>query len=76
MTLVRPTSPLRVQPRIDPRQAESNDAIAFEANVVDVVYSRLGAALRQQPMSVEAIFADAWAIIDWVHRLDRLVRSY
>lgn len=73
--LVRPTSPLRVRPGIDDRQAVSLDAIAFAANVVDVVYGRLVATLPQQPTPVEAAFADAWSIIDWIHRLDGLVRG-
>jgi len=75
MALVRPTSPLRVQPAIDDREAASLDAIAFAANVVDVVYGRLTNALAARPVQVEAVFADAWSMIDWIHRLDGLVRS-
>lgn len=73
MALVDQTSVLRVQSNIDDRQAASLDAIAFGANVIDVVYDRLVAQLGPIPVDVEAVFADAWSIIDWIHRIDGLV---
>jgi len=75
MVLAEPSSPLRRQPQIDDRQAASLDAIAFAANVVDVVYGRLSSTLLDHPTPVEAVFADAWSIIDWIYRLDGLVRN-
>lgn len=79
VALVRPDSPLRTRSDIDARQAAQLDAIAFSANVIDFLYRRLAAFLLSvgttRPITAEEVLADAWAIIDWVHRLDGLVRN-
>jgi len=79
VTLVPPDSPLRIRGDIDARQAAQLDAIAFSANVVDLLYGRLAAFLLSvgitRAITAEEVLADAWAIVDWVHRLDGLVRN-
>jgi hypothetical protein len=76
--LVPPDSLLRIRADIDARQAAQLDALAFSANVVDFLYRRLAAFLLSagvtRPIVAEEVLADAWAIVDWVHRLDGLVR--
>jgi hypothetical protein len=78
MALVPPDSPLRIRVDIDARQATQLDSIAFSANVVDFLYGRLAKFLLSvgmtRPITAEGVLADAWAIVDWVHRLDGLVR--
>jgi hypothetical protein len=78
MALVPPDSPLRIRADIDARQATQLDSIAFSANVVDFLYGRLAKFLLSvgmtRPITAEEVLADAWAIVDWVHRLDGLVR--
>ena len=72
--LVAPVSVLRVAAGIDSRQAASLDAIAFSANVIDYQYRRLSQKLILQGGNpAEDAFADAWGMIDWIHRIDRLV---
>ncbi|MCV0384754.1 MAG: hypothetical protein K5799_15135 [Erythrobacter sp.] len=60
---------------MDDRQASTLDAIAFGSNVVDMAYGRLVASLSEDRVSGEAAFADAWTMVDWIYRLDRLVRG-
>lgn len=73
------TRPLQRRLDIDVRQAESLEAIAFAANVVDFVYRRLLETLPGSPedgqVPIEGAFADAWTMIDWLHRIDGLVRD-
>jgi hypothetical protein len=60
------------------RQATKLEAIAFSTNVIELVYRRLEDFLwAGDPNSAgfaEQSLSDAWAIIDWVHRLDGIVR--
>lgn len=75
--LVGQDSPLRARDDLDRRQAAHLDAIAVIANVVNLLYLRLtDSLLRYQPSdSVEILLPDAWGMIDWVHRMDGLVRG-
>lgn len=61
-----------------PRQATQLEAIAFSANVIDLVYGQLAAILWERdpnsPDFAELSLSDAWSIIDWVDRLDGIVR--
>jgi hypothetical protein len=61
------------------RQATRLDAIAFSANVIELTYRRLEAFLWEADPNVagfeEQSLSDAWSIIDWVHRLDGIVRN-
>jgi hypothetical protein len=60
------------------RQATQLEAIAFSANVIELVYGRLKTLLWEgdpnAPEFAEQSLSDAWSIIDWVHRLDGIVR--
>lgn len=60
---------------IDRTQAVSLEAIGFALDVVDAVYRRLTHCLRARLPPPTTAFADAWAIIDWMHRLDGLVNG-
>lgn len=55
------------------------EAIGFAANVVELVYRRLERTLRVKDPNgngfAEATLGDAWAMVDWVHRLDGIVRN-
>lgn len=61
------------------RQATQLEAIAFSANVIELIYARLEAFLWErdpnEPGFAEQSLSDAWSIIDWVHRLDGIVRN-
>jgi hypothetical protein len=60
------------------RQATQLEAIAFSANVIELVYGRLEAFLWEGDPNAsdfaERSLSDAWSIIDWVHRLDGIAR--
>ena len=71
--LLGPLSSVRQVTGLDPRQAAFLEAIGFGLDTVDLVYRRLAATLRTDGWSIPLIFADAWAIIDWMDRLDGLV---
>lgn len=58
---------------IDRTQAASLEAIGFAIDAVDAVYRRLTTYLREGLPPPTIAFADAWAIIDWMHRLHGLV---
>jgi len=60
---------------IDGTQAVSLEAIGFAIDAVDVVYRRLTTYLRDRLPPPTIVFADAWAMIDWMHRLDGLVEG-
>lgn len=60
---------------IDGTQAVSLEAIGFAIDAGDVVYLRLTTYLRDRLPPPTIVFADAWAMIDWMHRLDRLVKG-
>jgi hypothetical protein len=73
--LLGPLSSVRSQTDIDPVQARQLEAIGFGLDTVDAIYRRLVDNLAAGPRDLLLAFADAWAIIDWVHRLDGLVRG-
>jgi hypothetical protein len=71
--LLGPLSAVRNGGAIDSKQAAQFEAIGFGLDTVHAVYCRLASALRDDRSDLELVFADAWAIIDWMNRLDRLV---
>lgn len=71
--LLGPLSYARSIEGIDRTQAASLEAIGFAIDAVDAVYRRLTTYLRDGLPPPTIAFADAWAIIDWMHRLDGLV---
>jgi hypothetical protein len=73
--LLGPLSAVRTMGGIDPQQAVSLEAIGFGLDVVDMVYRRLAALLRSSLPPLPLAFADAWVIVDWMHRLDGLVEG-
>lgn len=76
MSLVAYESPLYALVDIDDRQTAQLLSIAFSANALDAIYWRLAYRLEQAELEpVELVMADAWAMIDWTHRLDKLVRD-
>jgi hypothetical protein len=78
MALFPPGSRLISRGDLPARQATQLEAIAFSANVIELVYGRLEAFLWEgdpnAPDFAEQSLSDAWSIIDWVHRLDGIVR--
>lgn len=79
MPLFEPSSSLFGRAELAPRQSVKFDAIGFAANVVELTYLRLErtlwAADPNLPAFHETTLADAWAIVDWIHRLDGIVRN-
>jgi hypothetical protein len=73
--LLGPLSYARSIAGIDKTQAVSLEAIGFAVDAVDVVYRRLTTYLRNRLPPPTIVFADAWAMIDWMHRLHGLVES-
>lgn len=73
--LLGPLSYARSIQGIDKTQAVSLEAIGFAIDAVDVVYRRLTTYLRDRLPLPTIVFADAWAMIDWMHRLDGLVEG-
>lgn len=73
--LLGPLSYARSIDGIDGTQAVSLEAIGFAIDAVDVVYRRLTTYLRDRLPPPTIVFADAWAMIDWMHRLDGLVEG-
>jgi hypothetical protein len=72
--LLGPLSAVRLIRGIDPKQAAFLEAIGFGLDTVDLVYRRLAAMLRGlDPAPSPLVFADAWAIVDWMDRIDTLV---
>lgn len=74
--LLGPLSAVRLIHGIEPRQAAFLEAIGFGLDTVDVLYRRLTATLRGlDPAPSPLVFADAWAIVDWMDRIDTLVEQ-
>jgi hypothetical protein len=71
--LLGPLSAVRSVSGIDSRQAVQLEAIGFGLDAVDALYWRLVRSLNLQAQDLPLVFADAWAIVDWMHRLDGLV---
>jgi hypothetical protein len=78
-TLVASDSPIRVRADLHPRQALQLDAVAVAANMIDFMYTRLAKDLAgpdpEEPKDLDPLLPDAWGIVDWVHRMDGLVRN-
>jgi hypothetical protein len=70
--LLGPLSAVRSVSGIDPHQAVQLEAIGFGLDAIDALYRRLVGNLAV-PQDLPLIFADAWAMVDWMHRLDGLV---
>jgi hypothetical protein len=74
--LLGPLSTVRMMTGIDKKQAAFLEAIAFGVDTVDQAYRRLVATLaRFDDPPRPIVFADTWAIVDWMDRLDRLVEA-
>jgi hypothetical protein len=73
--LLGPLSAVRSVADIDPKQIVQLEAIGFGLDTVDSVYQRLAGELAGGAQDVELVFADAWAMVDWMHRLTGLVRG-
>jgi hypothetical protein len=71
--LLGPLSAVRSVSGIDPQQAVQLEAIGFGLDAVDALYRRLVGSLAAQAQDLPLVFADAWAMVDWMHRLDGLV---
>jgi hypothetical protein len=76
--LVKLDSPIRIRTDIDRQQASQLDAIAFAANPINHQYRRLTRRLamadkRRAAPNADEYLPDAWAIVDWVYRLDKLI---
>jgi hypothetical protein len=72
--LLGPLSAVRSISGIDAKQAAQLEAIGYALDTVDAVYQRLVESIKEGlPESDVLAFADAWSIVDWMQRLDRLV---
>jgi hypothetical protein len=71
--LLGPLSKVRSISGIDSIQTASLEAIGFGLDTVDMVYRRLVDMLHSPTPPITYAFADAWAIVDWMHRLTGLV---
>jgi hypothetical protein len=73
--LLGPLSKVRSITDVDSIQMASLEAIGFGIDTVDTVYRRLVDMLRIPTPPTTLAFADAWAIVDWMHRLTGLVED-
>lgn len=75
--LIADDSPMHARHDIDGMQASQLDAIAFCANAIDFLYRRLLHGLHEAGTEhfhqADHTLPDAWAMVDWIYRLDGLV---
>lgn len=81
--IVSDQSPLRrLHANLNPHQGSFLDGIRISGEMIDVAYSRMcehlwdSANSETLPMPVAAVFLDAWAVIDSVHRLRHLLAQF